>query len=62
MKCDQCEMLSIQGVPCHELGCPNSHARWDKETETWVQQRECPECGGTVDRDDECCDQFIAQD
>ena len=21
--CDQCEMLSINGVPCHEQGCPN---------------------------------------
>ena len=24
MKCDQCEMLSINGVACHEIGCPNS--------------------------------------
>lgn len=24
MTCDQCEMISIQGVPCHETGCPNA--------------------------------------
>ena len=23
--CDQCEVLSINGLACHETGCPNSH-------------------------------------
>ena len=55
MKCDQCEMLSINGVACHETGCPNARARWDADSESWVQQRECFECGCTVDADDECC-------
>lgn len=55
MKCDQCEMLSINGIACHELGCPNFHARWDEESATWVQQRECFECGCTVDRNEPCC-------
>lgn len=55
MKCDQCEMLSIQGVACHERGCPNMGSRWDKETETWVPQRDCRECGRTVDLYDACC-------
>lgn len=27
MKCDQCEMLSINGVACHETGCPNADKR-----------------------------------
>lgn len=27
--CNQCEMLSINGVPCHEGGCPNEHKVWD---------------------------------
>ena len=26
-KCDQCEELMIQGVRCHELGCPNMFKR-----------------------------------
>jgi hypothetical protein len=24
MNCDQCEMLSINGMACHETGCPNA--------------------------------------
>ena len=27
--CNQCEMLSINGVPTHEHGCPNSRKVWD---------------------------------
>lgn len=53
--CDKCEMLSINGVPCHEQGCPNMGARWDREAQDWVKQRECFECGNTVDADDPCC-------
>jgi len=53
MRCDQCEMVSINAVPCHEHGCPNANARWDGET--WVRQRECFDCGCTVDHDDPCC-------
>lgn len=53
--CDQCQMMSIQGVPCHETGCPNSGARWDEDRGDWVRQRECRECGSTVDADDPCC-------
>ncbi len=53
--CDQCEMLSINGVACHESGCPNQGARWDIEQQTWIKQRECFECGCTVDADDPCC-------
>jgi hypothetical protein len=53
--CDQCQMLSINGVPCHETGCPNSHSRYDADSDTWIKQRECFECGCTVDADDPCC-------
>ena len=55
MSCDQCQMLSINGVPCHETGCPNMGARWDAESGEWIKQRECFECGCTVDTDDPCC-------
>lgn len=43
MKCDQCEMLSINGVPCHETGCPNARKQWDGEQ--WRAVFNCRECG-----------------
>lgn len=36
MKCRSCEMLSINGVACHEMGCPDA---WNTGT------RDCKECG-----------------
>lgn len=45
----------INGVFCHETGCPNSHSRYDRESDTWIKQRKCFECGCTVDADDLCC-------
>lgn len=55
MRCDQCEMLLVNGVPCHETGCPNSRSRYDAESGEWVKQRKCFECGCTVDAEDLCC-------
>ena len=55
VSCNQCEMLSINGRPSHETGCPNENSRWDREAQDWVKQRECFECGATVDYDDPCC-------
>lgn len=55
ISCPYCEMLSINGVPCHETGCPNMGARWDADSEDWIKQRQCFECGCTVDTDDPCC-------
>jgi len=52
--CDQCEMLSINGVACHEHGCPNMGAKWDRETRTWVKYYECWNCGCEVLRGEEC--------
>jgi hypothetical protein len=54
-RCDQCEALFINGVYCHETGCPNSHSRYDAESGEWIRQRKCFECGCTVDTDDPCC-------
>jgi hypothetical protein len=39
VKCDQCRMLSINGLPCHETNCPNSRRLWDEEEQTWVAVR-----------------------
>ena len=55
VSCDQCQMLRINGIPCHETGCPNMGARWDAEQQGWVKQRKCFDCGSTVDADDPCC-------
>ena len=55
VKCDRCQMLSINGIACHETGCPNMGARWDSESGEWIKQRKCFTCGYTVDADDECC-------
>jgi hypothetical protein len=55
VSCNQCQMLSINGVPCHETGRPNMGARWDVDSGEWIKQRKCFECGCTVDADDPCC-------
>lgn len=55
IKCDQCQMLSINGVGCHETGCPNTNSRWDENSGEWIKQRKCGECGLTVDATDPCC-------
>ena len=55
LRCNQCEMLSINGIACHEIGCPNMHSRWDRESGEWVKRRKCFECGSMVDADDPCC-------
>ena len=52
--CDQCEMLAINGIACHERGCPNMGARWDGEA--WIAQRTCFICGCECDADNVCCD------
>jgi hypothetical protein len=44
--CDQCEMLAINGVPTHELGCPNGKKTW-VPGRGWVRYNEC-ECGADV--------------
>lgn len=47
IKCSQCEAVCINGVPCHERGCPN---------ETF----ECAECeGGRVQRKGATCEGCI---
>lgn len=55
VRCDQCEAAMINGVFCHETGCPNSRARYDADSDTWVKQYNCFECGCMIDEDSECC-------
>ena len=36
MRCDQCQIVYINGMRCHEIGCP----------EAWKDYIiDCPECG-----------------
>jgi hypothetical protein len=50
--CDQCQMLSINGVPCHETGCPNSKKHWDADRQEWVRYVKCWECGDEFPEDE----------
>lgn len=60
VRCDQCEMLSINGRACHEMGCPNRDARWDAESGQWVRQYTCFECGCKADNGTVCCDEELS--
>jgi hypothetical protein len=31
VRCSQCEALCINGVPCHEIGCPNGRRANDND-------------------------------
>lgn len=53
MNCDQCAACMIQGVFCHETGCPNAKKTW-VEGEGWVLFLECRECGEEVREGDMC--------
>lgn len=57
--CKSCEALMINGVYCHETGCPDS----DKDANGEYRSRECPWCGsGFVpeDGDQMFCDEGCA--
>lgn len=54
MTCDQCEMLSINGLACHETGCPNAKKTWIPERETWAQFVACRECGCDIEVGESC--------
>jgi hypothetical protein len=43
MNCNQCQMLSINGVACHETGCPN--AKKSYVDGQWLTVFHCTECG-----------------
>ena len=36
LHCDQCLLCSINGMACHESGCPNSRKAWDHDSCSWV--------------------------
>lgn len=40
ISCNQCEALVINGVFCHETGCPNRHKVWDSIEGEWITELE----------------------
>lgn len=60
-RCNQCEAAVINGVFCHEAGCPNTHARYDKDSGEWIKQRKCFECGCWCDVDEDCCNEYESE-
>ena len=44
-KCSQCEALVINGLACHETGCPNAvHECRGCNAQIPVRQAYCPDC------------------
>ena len=39
-RCDKCSPAVINGVYCHECGCPNFHKVYDKHEERWVMPQD----------------------
>lgn len=44
VRCSQCDAVCVNGIPCHERGCPND------------RNGECFECGTTINRRARYCD------
>ena len=61
MGCNQCAASWINGVFCHEHGCPNNGARLrDGE---WVKFRTCGSCGYDLPADQACsCDEAVEEE
>lgn len=56
MKCNQCNAAIINGVFCHEIGCPNMGKRYNDESEEWVQVHVCSICGYEYEDGEICCE------
>lgn len=54
MKCDQCEMVSINGIATHEHGCPNRNLTWSDDYGRFVRLVECRECGCEIEVGEIC--------
>ena len=53
MTCDRCAALMINGVFCHELGCPRRNSLYTGGR--WVKFVKCFNCGCDVE-ENTCCD------
>jgi hypothetical protein len=53
-------MLSINGVACHEQGCPNTYKTW--ENGEWIKYVKCFECGCDVQQGEPCCGEDVTDE
>ena len=59
--CDQCSQLIINGIFCHETGCPNERKTFVDGQ--WIRFVKCSECGFEVEEGTTCnCHEIIEQD
>ena len=54
--CNSCEVLNINGLNCHEIGCPDSWMDYKNKC-AWCGQEFTPEYKGQ-----KCCSDDCAQD
>ena len=57
-KCDSCDSVVINGIYCHERGCPNIDKKCNPDTQEWESVYSCPECGCEYDNEESaalCC-------
>ena len=54
MHCNQCEPVRINGIFCHEIGCPNMHKTWDANRGGWIAYKDCFQCGCPVEVGEQC--------
>jgi hypothetical protein len=47
-------MVSVNGVACHEHGCPNRNLTWNEEYGRFIATRECAECGAVIELGEVC--------
>jgi hypothetical protein len=52
VRCDQCEAAMINGVFCHETGCPNTLKTY--RDGLWIAVVTCRECGFEVEQGEVC--------
>lgn len=57
MRCNQCEACMINGIFCHEHGCPNLKKRYNQESESWETVVTCPICGYDRPEGESCCEE-----
>jgi len=61
IKCDQCQALVINGVPCHEIGCPLDYINLFTGN---FYIKECEWCGSDFEpdfKDQGFCDESCAE-
>lgn len=55
--CEQCETLAINGVLCHETGCPDAWKDYEREC-LWCGQMFVPEEEGQQYCDPTCAESY----